>query len=103
MISISKDSYKLRIDNPKLWWCNGFEIPTFCKWTPADWADKGTEYNEIRDNMLGWDITDYGLGKFDEVGFTLITIRNGNLKMDKYTKTYAEKLLTMRMTTGSMK
>lgn len=53
--------------------------------------------------MLGWDITDYGLGKFDEVGFLLITIRNGNLKMDKYTKTYAEKLLTMRMTTGSMK
>lgn len=80
-----------------------FEIPTFCKRTPADWADKGTEYNEIRDNMLGWDITDYGLGKFDEVGFSLITIRNGNLKMDKYTKTYAEKLLTMRMTTGSMK
>lgn len=103
MISISKDSYKLRIDNPKLWWCNGFEIPTFCKWIPADWADKGAEYNEIRDNMLGWDITDYGLGKFDEVGFLLITIRNGNLKMDKYTKTYAEKLLTMRMTTGSMK
>ena len=80
-----------------------FEIPTFCKWTPADWADKGAEYNKIRDNMLGWDITDYGLGKFDEVGFLLITIRNGNLKMDKYTTTYAEKLLTMRMTTGSMK
>ena len=35
--------------------------------------------------MLGWDITDYGLGKFDEVGFSLFTIRNGNLKMqDKY-------------------
>ena len=80
-----------------------FEIPTFCKWTPADWADKGTEYNEIRDNMLGWDITDYGLGKFDEVGFLLIKIRNGNLKMDRYPKTNAEKLLTRRRTTGSMK
>lgn len=46
--------------------------------------------------MLGWDITDYGLGKFDEVGFSLITIRNGNLKNPKYTKTYAEKLLYIK-------
>ena len=59
---------------------HGFEIPPFCKWTAKDWDTKGTEYNEIRDNMLGWDITDYGLGKFDEVGFSLITIRNGNLE-----------------------
>ena len=41
---------------------HGFEIPPFCKWTAKDWDTKGTEYNEIRDNMLGWDITDYGLG-----------------------------------------
>ena len=44
--------------------------------------------------MLGWDITDYGLGDFEKVGFSLITLRNGNLTMaDKYPKTYAEKLL----------
>ena len=61
---------------------HGFEIPTFCKWTAEDWKTKGAEYDEIRDNMLGWDITDYGLGKFDEEGFSLITIRNGNLKME---------------------
>lgn len=75
---------------------HGFEIPPFCKWSAEDWKTKGAEYNEIRDNMLGWDITDYGLGKFDEVGFSLITIRNGNLKMDQYTKTYAEKLLLVK-------
>ena len=80
-----------------------YYLPKFANFTPEEWKTKGHEFDEIRDNMLGWDITDYGLGKFDEVGFTLITIRNGNLKMDKYTKTYAEKLLTMRMTTGSMK
>ena len=61
---------------------HGFEIPPFCKWTAEDWKTKGAEYDEIRDNMLGWDITDYGLGKFDEVGFSLITIRNGNNKME---------------------
>lgn len=72
---------------------HGFEVPPFCKWTPEEWREKGIEYNEIRDNKLGWDITDYGLGKFDEVGFALITIRNGNLNNARYTKTYAEKLL----------
>ena len=41
----------------------------------------------MRSVTICWDgiITDYGLGKFDEVGFSLFTIRNGNLKMqDKY-------------------
>ena len=73
-----------------------FKLPPFCHFTPEDWKEKGGEYDEIRDNMLGWDITDYGLGRFDEVGFSLITLRNGNLKMDKYTKTYAEKLLYIK-------
>lgn len=74
---------------------HGFEIPPFCKWTKEDWKNKNSEYDEIRDNMLGWDITDYGLGKFDEVGFALITIRNGNIKNAKYKKPYAEKLLML--------
>ena len=75
---------------------HGFEIPPFCKWTPQEWKVKGSEYDEIRDNRLGWDITDYGLGRFDEVGFALITLRNGNVKNDKYTKSYAEKLLMVK-------
>ncbi|MCL2164751.1 MAG: D-lyxose/D-mannose family sugar isomerase [Oscillospiraceae bacterium] len=70
-----------------------FALPPFCNWSPDEWKEKGHEYDEIRDNMLGWDITDYGKGDFDKTGFSLITIRNGNLKMNKYTKTYAEKLL----------
>jgi hypothetical protein len=69
-------------------------LPDFCHFTPEDWRRAGHEYDEVRDNMLGWDITDYGLGRFRELGFSLITLRNGNLRMrDKYPKTYAEKLL----------
>ena len=71
-------------------------LPPFCHFTPEEWADKGHEYDEIRDNMLGFDITDYGLGDFEKVGFSLITIRNGNQKNDKYQKTYAEKLLFLK-------
>ncbi len=74
----------------------GFYLPPFASWTPEDWKTKGHEYDEIRDNMLGWDITDAGLGKFYEEGFALFTIRNGNqLRSEEYPKTYAEKLLMM--------
>ena len=74
-----------------------FALPPFCHYTPEDWQTKGHDHDEIRDNMLGWDITDYGLGDFDKVGFSLITLRNGNLAMsDKYAKTYAEKLLFIK-------
>ena len=73
---------------------HGFEIPPFCRWTPQEWENKNQEYDEIRDNMLGWDITDYGLGDFSKVGFSLITLRNGNQQLpQKYAKPYAEKLL----------
>jgi len=72
-------------------------LPPFAKFTPEEWKSKGHDYDEIRDNGLGWDITDYGMGDFDKVGFSLITIRNGNQKMSgKYKKPYAEKLLFLK-------
>ena len=74
-----------------------FALPDFCGFTPDEWAQKGHEYDEVRDNRLGWDITDYGLERFEAVGFSLITLRNGNYAMhDRYPKTYAEKLLYLR-------
>ena len=71
----------------------GFSLPPFADWTVQDWNGKGKECDEIRDNMLGWDVTDYGLGKFDKIGLVLFTIRNGNQNDKRYKKTYAEKLL----------
>jgi D-lyxose ketol-isomerase len=74
----------------------GFLLPPFAQWTPGDWSSKGHECDEIRDNMLGWDITDFGRGDFDKLGLTLVTIRNGNQNNNKYDKTYAEKILISR-------
>lgn len=75
----------------------GMCLPPFCGFTPEQWQEKGREYDEIRDNRLGWDITDYGLGDFDRVGFSLITLRNGSVKQpDQYPKPYAEKLLYLK-------
>ena len=70
-----------------------FALPPFLSFTPEEWAEKGAEYDEIRDNALGWDITDYGLGDFERVGLSLITLRNGNVRDPRYTKTYAEKIM----------
>lgn len=72
-------------------------LPPFASWTPEEWKTKGEEVAEIRDNMLGWDITDFGQGNFKEVGLLLVTVRNGNQKdSKKYPKPYAEKLMVVQ-------
>ena len=70
-----------------------FILPPFAYWSPEEWAEKNHEYDEIRDNMMGWDITDFGSGDYDNCGLLMFTIRNGNVHDKKYTKTYGEKLL----------
>ncbi|MDD4124289.1 MAG: D-lyxose/D-mannose family sugar isomerase [Eubacteriales bacterium] len=70
-----------------------FNLPPFAWFTPDEWKEKGHEYDEIRNHMLGWDITDYGHGDFNKIGLFLFTIRNGSLSEPDCKKTYAEKLL----------
>jgi D-lyxose ketol-isomerase len=73
-----------------------FHLPPFAFWSPEEWKTKGHEYDEIRDNRLGWDITDFGSGEFERVGLVLFTIRNGNAKdSEKYPKTYCEKVMVV--------
>lgn len=72
---------------------HNFKLPPFAFWSASEWNLKGEEYDEIRDNMLGWDITDFGSGDYQNIGLLLFTIRNGNLKLKNYTKGYAEKIL----------
>ena len=73
-----------------------FKLPPFVSWSAEEWKTKGKEYDEIRDNMLGWDITDFGYGDYEKIGLLMITIRNGNFKNPKYEKPYAEKLLIVK-------
>lgn len=70
-----------------------FHLPRFAFWTPDTWETKGTECDEIRRNMLGWDITDFGQGDFCDVGLVIFTLRNGRFADDTGSKTYAEKIL----------
>ncbi|MBS1073993.1 D-lyxose/D-mannose family sugar isomerase [Gluconobacter sp. Dm-73] len=72
---------------------HSISLPDFAYWSAKDWATKGHEANEIRDCMLGWDVTDFGQGDFTRIGRTLFTLRNGSLRRPGYTKSYAEKLI----------
>ena len=71
-------------------------LPPFAYWMPEEWRDKGRESDEIRDNALGWDITDFGSGDFYRCGLLLFTLRNGNQQLSQYTKPYAEKAMMVR-------
>ncbi len=68
-----------------------FKLPPWAFWTPEEWKGKYDTCNEIVDNMLGWDLTDFGSGNFHKRGLILFAIRNGNQKLDK--KIYAEKIM----------
>lgn len=71
----------------------GFRLPPFAFWPPERWAAAGDDVSEIRENRLGWDMTDYGGGDYARLGLFLFTLRNGNLSNPACRKTYAEKLL----------
>jgi D-lyxose ketol-isomerase len=75
----------------------GIHLPPFAFWRPDDWAHKGPEADEIRDNALGWDITDFGSGDFSRCGLFLFTLRNGNHQdRTRYPKRYAEKIMIVQ-------
>lgn len=68
-----------------------FLLPPWAERRPEEWRGLGTEIDEIRENMLGWDVTDFGSGDFKRRGLFLFTLRNGNPRRDK--KPYAEKVM----------
>ena len=70
-----------------------FKLPPWAYWEPQNWRGKYSTCYEIVDNMLGWDLTDFGSNDFMKRGLLLFTIRNGNLEKDN--KPYAEKIMVV--------
>lgn len=63
-------------------------LPEFAGFTADFWSQKrAEEWQEVRDLQLGWDITDFGSGCFNETGLTLLTLRNGALSDARYPQT----------------
>ena len=73
----------------------GFTLPPFAYWTPEQFQQQQDAARHLIDARCGWDITDYGAGRYAEMGLFLFTLRNG-LQSDLLAgrgMCYAEKLL----------
>lgn len=74
----------------------GLFLPPFAYFKQDDWKKIDSSYDEILDNMLGWDVTDFNEGQYFKRGLATFTFRNGNFNdTKKYPKPYCEKLLTV--------
>jgi D-lyxose ketol-isomerase len=74
----------------------GYVMPPFAYWTPEEMQAKKPA--GILNARLGWDITDYGEGRFDEMGLFLFTTRNGSVAdlAKGRGMLYAEKIMISR-------
>ncbi|MBM9596218.1 D-lyxose/D-mannose family sugar isomerase [Roseitranquillus sediminis] len=74
----------------------GYALPPFAYWSPERIG--GAEAATIRERGMGWDITDFGKGRFDELGLILFTTRNGSLAdlSSGRGMLYAEKIMISR-------
>jgi D-lyxose ketol-isomerase len=74
----------------------GYIMPPFAYWSPDELKERRPA--GIVDARLGWDITDYGQEKFDELGLFLFTVRNGRAEdLSRGTgMLYAEKIMISR-------
>ena len=76
----------------------GYIMPPFAYWSPEEMKARRESSSGIFGSRLGWDITDYGQGKFDELGLFLFTVRNGRFEDMKKGSgmLYAEKIMISR-------
>ena len=74
---------------------HGFILPPWAYWTPETFMARANDSKAVIEARCGWDITDYGAGRYDEMGLFLFTLRNGRLAdlQRGGGMCYAEKLL----------
>lgn len=76
----------------------GYVLPPFAYLSSAEMIAQKDTLSALIDAGLGWDITDFGQGKFDELGLFLFTVRNG--RADDLARgqgmLYAEKIMIAR-------
>lgn len=76
----------------------GYRLPPFAYWSPDEMQARRSGIGAIVDRRMGWDVTDYGQGRFDRLGLFLFTVRNG-LHADLRRgggMVYAEKIMISR-------
>lgn len=71
----------------------GYILPPFAYQSPAQL--QACDHHLIKERGMGWDITDYGQGRYDALGLFLFTVRNGLVEDIKKGSgmLYAEKIM----------
>ncbi|MGB1208815.1 MAG: D-lyxose/D-mannose family sugar isomerase [Paracoccaceae bacterium] len=76
---------------------NGVHLPPFAYASPE--ALRALDHSQIKARRMGWDITDYGQERFDDMGLFLFTTRNGSVgELGQASgMLYAEKIMISRV------
>jgi D-lyxose ketol-isomerase len=72
-----------------------FSLPLFARWREPEWRADPAAARYCAAHQMGWDVTDFGSGRFAERGLVILCLRNGRQGVADE-KPYAEKLLVVR-------
>lgn len=75
---------------------NNITLPKMAYWSMDEWKANAAKLDVVRKVMLGWDVTDFGVNHFDEIGGVLYTVRNGDLNNPQIGVPYCEKYILMK-------
>ena len=75
---------------------NNIRLPQLAYLSPADLAAMKDRLDVVKKLELGWDITDFGSGKFGALGAVLYTVRNGLADDPTVGVPYCEKYILMK-------
>src|SRR5690349_6085724 len=71
-----------------------FSLPLFARWREAEWRAQPAAARYCAAHQMGWDVTDFGSGRFKGRGLVIFCVRNGRQGIAEE-KPYAEKLLVV--------
>ena len=54
-----------------------FSLPLFARWAEADWRGRPAAAHYCALHQMGWDLTDFGSGRFEQRGLVILCVRNG--------------------------
>ena len=74
----------------------GYALPGFARWRLEDWRARGETATDLLAAGAGWDVTDFGEGRFRQTGLLLFTVRNGVPDGGPWCRPYAEKIMISR-------
>lgn len=75
---------------------NNIRLPDLAYMSPEAVQSAGIALTTVKSVMLGWDITDFGTGNFEQTGAVLYTVRNGSLENPAVGVPYCEKYILMK-------